>query len=319
MQIQEPKLALIIPCFNEQEVIESTILKLLDIIATLETKKEISNNSLVYLIDDGSTDTTWDIISKLHNEKPDKIKGLKFTRNFGNQKALLAGLLEIKKHTPDCVITIDADLQQDETKIEEFIKKYKKGAHIVFGIRNNRNSDSFFKKNTALIFYKLMNLMGVKIPPNHSEYRLASKEVLDILSEYKEFNLFLRGIFPELGLKKDIVYFNVKPRAKGKSKFSPLDLFSLAIKGVTSFSIFPLRMVSIIGIVISLFSFVLGIQVLFEKLTTNTVPGWATIVVTLAFIGGIQIFCIGIIGEYLGQLFQEVKARPRYLIENELD
>jgi len=315
-----PKLALIIPCFNEQEVIEATVTRLLEVIEEMTSANEISQESFVYLVNDGSSDKTWEIIKKLNEKNPDKVKGISFTRNFGNQKALLAGLLEARKYNPDCAITIDADLQQDENKLVEFVRKYKQGAHIVFGIRNDRNTDGFLKRYTALAFYNLMNMLGAKIKQNHSEFRLTSSEILDVLSEYKEVNLFLRGIFSEFGYKSDVVYFDVKARQAGESKFSPVSLFSLALKGITSFSVVPLRLVSITGIVISLMSFILAFDVLWEKYSHNyIVPGWATIVVTVSFIGGIQILSIGIIGEYLGQLFQEVKARPRYLIEEELD
>ncbi len=320
MNTVNPKLALIIPCFNEQEVIESTVARLIEVIEEMVSSNEISDKSFIYLVNDGSIDKTWEIIEKLNNNNPEKVKGISFTRNFGNQKALLAGLLEVRKYNPDCAITIDADLQQDETKLVEFVKKYKQGAHIVFGIRNDRKTDGFLKRHTALAFYNLMNLFGAKIKPNHSEFRLTSSEILDVLSEYKEVNLFLRGIFSEFGYKSDIVYFDVKARQAGESKFSPVSLFSLALKGITSFSVVPLRLVSMTGILISLLSFILGFNVLWEKYTHNyIVPGWATIVVTVSFIGGIQILSIGVIGEYLGQLFQEVKARPRYLIEKELD
>lgn len=314
-----PKLAIIIPCFNEEEVVETTVDRLLEVIDGMISSKDISQESFIYLVDDGSHDKTWPIIEALHHKNPDKVKGISFTRNFGNQKAILAGLLEVRKYKADCAITVDADLQQDENKIVEFVKKYKEGAHIVFGIRNDRKTDGFLKRHTAIAFYKLMNLFGAKIKLNHSEFRLTSSEILDVLSEYKEVNLFLRGIFSEFGYKTDYVYFDVKPRLAGESKFSPVSLFSLALKGITSFSVVPLRLVSVTGIVISLLSFILAFNVLLEKYTHNyVVPGWATIVVTVSFIGGIQILCIGVIGEYLGQLFQEVKARPRYLIEKEL-
>lgn len=317
--MNSPTLAIIIPCYNEEEVLEVTVKRLLEVLSELINVNKISSKSFIYLVNDGSTDSTWSIITKLHEQEPSKIKGLNFTRNFGNQRALLAGLLEVRKFNIDCCITMDADLQQDENKLSEFIDKYNDGAHIVCGIRNDRKTDSFLKRHSALAFYKLMNILGVKIMPNHSDFRLTSRKILDILSNYKEVNLFLRGIFYEFGYKTEYVHFDVKPRFAGESKFSPLDLFSLAAKGITSFSIVPLRMVTFIGIVIALFSFILGIDVIWEKMHNGyTVPGWATIVVSTAFIGGVQIFCIGIIGEYLGQLFQEVKSRPRYIIETEL-
>lgn len=317
--MQNPILALVIPCYNEEEVIETTINRLIDVLEDLTTANKISHESFIYLVNDGSKDSTWSIIQKLHSEHPNRVKALNFTRNFGNQRAILAGLLEVRKFNVDCCITLDADLQQDENKIVEFVEKYQNGAHIVCGVRNSRKTDSFLKKHSALAFYKIMNMLGVKIKPNHSDFRLTSNKVLDILSEYKEVNLFLRGIFHEFGYKTEYVDFDVKPRFAGVSKFSPWDLFSLAAKGITSFSVVPLRTVTCLGMLISLFSFILGLNVIWEKIHNSyTLPGWATIVVAITFIGGIQILCIGVIGEYLGQLFQEVKSRPRYIVETEL-
>ncbi len=317
--MKKTTLALVIPCFNEEEVIETTVKRLFEVLDDLSNRDVISTDSFIYLVNDGSSDSTWDIIRKIHDEYPTKLKALNFTRNFGNQRAILAGLLEVRKYDIDCCITLDADLQQDENKIEEFVEKYKEGAHIVCGIRNNRKTDGFLKKHSAMAFYKVMNLLGVKIKPNHSDYRLTSKEVLNILSEYREVNLFLRGIFYEFGYKTDYVFFDVKPRFAGVSKFSAWDLFSLAAKGITSFSVVPLRTVTFIGLLMSFISFILGLNVIWEKYHNSyTLPGWTTLVVAITFIGGIQILSIGVIGEYLGQLFQEVKSRPRYIVETEL-
>lgn len=317
--MNEPILAIIIPCYNEEEMISLTIKKLSELITQLSQEGVISSKSFLYLVDDGSCDKTWDIISEFHSKNPDHVKALKFTRNFGNQNALIAGLSNVAKFKADCAITIDADLQQDETKIKEFVEKFKNGAQIVCGIRKDRNTDSFFKSLTASVFYKIMNVLGVKIKPNHSDYRLTSAKAMKILSEYKETNMFLRGLFYELGLKTEYVYFDVKPRKFGKSKFSFFALCKLALEGITSFSVVPLRIVYIIGLVMSTISFFLCLDVLYERFFNfYVVPGWATIVFVMAFIGGIQILCIGIIGEYLGQLFKEVKARPRYICDEEL-
>lgn len=316
--MKKPILAIAIPCYNEELLIKSTTDRLLEVLKDLENKEKISEESFIFLVDDGSKDGTWEEISKAH-ERNNKIKGMKFTRNFGNQSAHLAGLLESQELGADCILTIDADLQQDENSIEKFIDKFNEGKDIVFGIRNDRKTDSFFKKSTALCFYKLMNILGAKITPNHSDFRLVSRKAVDILKEYKETNIFLRGIFQELGLKTDYVYFDVKPRMVGKSKFSPKSLYLLAINGLTSFSIIPLRMVSVIGILMALISFGLGLEVMYEKFVLGTtIPGWATTIVAISFIGGVQIFCIGIIGEYLGQVYQEVKARPRYVKDIQL-
>ncbi len=313
-----PILAIVIPCLNEQDLIEKTVKKLLEQINKLSKLGKISSSSFLYLIDDGSTDNTWQIMQQLHKENS-QVKVLKLARNFGNQNAMLAGLLSVQELSVDCIITIDADLQQDENAIIEFIEKYKNGADIVCGIRNDRDTDSFIKKHTALMFYKLMNAMGVKITKNHSDYRLISKKVLDVLCQYNEVNLFLRGIFNEIGFKKDYVFFDVRDRAIGESRYTFRSLFSLALNGIISFSVVPLRVVGVLGLLMALFSFIFGIEVLIEKyILGTTIPGWTTIVLAILFIGGMQIFCIGIIGEYLGQTYKEVKARPRFIKDTEL-
>lgn len=313
------RLAIIIPCYNEELVIKSTVETLLTVLDRIIEKNKITEDSYIYLVDDGSKDTTWQIIENLRETHGNRIKGTKFVRNYGNQKALIAGLLGVKEIGCDCVISIDADLQQDENVIEVFVDEYQKGADIVSGIRKDRKTDSFFKKYTALCFYKLMNLLGVKIPPNHSDFRLVSRKGLEILEKYNEAGLFLRGFFHEIGLKTAYVNFDVKPRALGCSKFNFFSLTSLALNGITAFSIVPLRIIAAIGVLTVLGSFLLAIEVIIEKYIFNNTPeGWATLVILFAFFGGLQIFCLGIIGEYLGQIFQEVKARPRYIKEREL-
>ena len=313
------KLAVIIPCYNEELVIKSTVETLIGVLSNLQTKGKISDDSFLYLIDDGSKDKTWEIIESLRQEYGSKIKGNKFIRNYGNQKALIAGLMGAKQIGCDCVVSIDADLQQDENAIEKFLDEFHNGAEIVSGIRNNRKTDSFFKKWTALCFYRLMNILGVKIPANHSDFRLVGSKALSILEQYNEEGLFLRGFFHELGLKTAYVNFDVKPRALGCSKFNFFSLMSLALNGITAFSIVPLRIIAVCGFFTMLGSILLAAEVLFEKyILHNTPGGWATLVILLAFFGGLQIFCLGIIGEYLGQIFQEVKARPRYITEKEL-
>ena len=319
MSEKKSRLAIIIPCFNEELVIKSTVETLLGVLDNIISKNKITENSYIYLIDDGSKDTTWQIIENLRETYGERIKGTKFLRNYGNQKALIAGLLGVKEIGCDCVISIDADLQQDENSIETFIDEFHNGAEIVSGIRKDRKTDSFFKKYTALCFYKLMNLLGVKIPPNHSDFRLVSQKGLEVLDKYHEAGLFLRGFFHEIGLKTSYVYFDVKPRALGCSKFNFFSLTSLALNGITAFSIVPLRIIAAVGVLTVLGSFFLAADVIFEKYVLHDTPsGWATLVILLAFFGGLQIFCLGIIGEYLGQIFQEVKARPRYLKEKEI-
>lgn len=316
--MRKPTLAITIPCFNEELLVESTVNSLFEVINSLIEKGKILEDSYIYLVDDGSKDKTWAIIEELH-KKNSLVKGVRFVKNYGNQKALMAGLLGVREIGCDCVVSIDADLQQDQWAIEAFVDKYSQGYDIVSGIRNGRDTDSFFKKHTALFFYKLMNLLGATIPVNHSDYRLVSKRGLDILAQYTEKQLFLRGFFHEIGLKTAYVNFDVKPRMLGKSKFNFISLLGLALNGITSFSIIPLRIIAVLGFFMALFSFGLGIEVLYEKIFLNSTPkGWATQVAMSAFFGGIQIFCLGIIGEYVGQVYREVKARPRYIKDIEL-
>lgn len=313
------KLAIIIPCYNEELVIESTITTLLGVMDNIIKKDKIREDSYIYLVDDGSQDRTWEIIEKLNEKHPQRIKAVKFVRNYGNQRALIAGLTGVRELGCDCAISIDADLQQDENAIEKFIDEFHNGAEIVSGIRNDRKTDSFFKKFTALCFYKLMNILGVKIPPNHSDFRLVSRHALEILDKYSERELFLRGFFHETGLKTAYVHFDVKPRALGCSKFNFVSLTTLALNGITSYSIVPLRLISAVGLLAIFASTIVGIDAICDKFIRHDAPsGWATIVILLVFMGGFQIFCLGIIGEYLGQVFNEVKDRPRYIVEKEL-
>lgn len=316
--MDKPTLAIIVPCFNEELCVKSTIEKLLILLNSLVDKNKIKNDSYLYLVDDGSVDKTWNIIEDEHkNDK--RVKALKFIRNFGNQKALIAGLEGVRNLGCDCAVSIDADLQQDENAIELFIDEYMKGADIVSGIRNDRKTDSFFKKVTALMFYKTMNILGAKIPPNHSDYRLVSKRTLDVMELYPEKYLFLRGFFNELGLKTSYVHFNVKPRMAGESKFNFMSLMVLALNGITSYSVVPLRFVAVLGFFMALFGFLVGVETVIEKIFWHNSPnGWATTIILLCVFGGIQLFCLGLIGEYVGQVFREVKARPRYVKDIEL-
>lgn len=316
--MNKPVLAVVIPCFNEELCIERTVKALFEVLNSLIEKDKINPNSYLYLVDDGSSDSTWEIIKRLHSEN-NLVKAQKFIRNYGNQKALLAGLEAVREIGCDCVVSIDADLQQDEWAIEKFIDEYMKGFDIVSGIRNDRKTDSLFKKTTALLFYKIMNLLGVKIPVNHSDYRLISRRALELMSQYHENSLFLRGFFHELGLKTAYVHFDVKQRFAGNSKFSLVKLIELSLSGITSFSIVPLRIITALGFLMALFGFVVGVESVIEKIFYNNSPnGMTTTIILLCVFGGIQLFCVGIIGEYVGQVYREVKARPRYIKETEL-
>lgn len=313
-----PKLAVIIPCFNEELCIKTTVKRLFEVFDDLISKNKITPDSYLYLVDDGSSDSTWQIISELH-ASDNRVKGMKFIRNYGNQKALIAGLEGVHRLGCDCVVSIDADLQQDENSIEKFIDKYMEGYDIVSGIRNDRKTDTLFKKATAVMFYKTMNILGANIPMNHSDYRLVSRRALDVMDLYHEKALFLRGFFNEVGLKTAYVKFDVKPRMAGESKFNFMSLMTLALNGITSFSIVPLRFIAVLGFLMALFGFCAGLEVVFEKLMYNDSPnGMATTIILLCVFGGTQLFCLGIIGEYIGQVYREVKARPRYIKEIEL-
>lgn len=313
-----PKLAVIVPCYNEELCVRRTAEKLLEVINTLVSKNKILSDSYVYFIDDGSADKTWEIIEELHKSNP-LIKGTKFVRNFGNQRALMAGLESVREIGCDCVVSIDADLQQDEWAIEKFLDEYMKGYDIVLGIRNNRKTDTFFKKFTAEMFYKTMKFLGANIPMNHSDYRLVSKRTLDLMTIYPEKLFFLRGFFNEIGLPTTYVNFDVKQRMAGESKFNFQSLMALALNGITSYSVVPLRFVAVLGFFMALFGFAVGIETVIEKLFWHNSPnGWATNIIVMCAFGGIQLFCLGIIGEYVGQLYREVKARPRYIKDVEL-
>lgn len=313
-----PQLAIIIPCYNEELCVKTTADQLLIVLKDLISKGKIKDTSYLYFIDDGSQDDTWEIIEEMHKVNS-LVKGTKFIRNFGNQKAIMAGLESVREIGCDCVVSIDADLQQDEWAIENFIDEYMKGYDIVLGIRNDRKTDSFFKKFTAEAFYKTMNLLGAHIPMNHSDYRLVSKRTLEILSEYTEKLFFLRGFFNEVGLPTAYVKFNVKKRMAGESKFNFPSLMALALNGITSYSVIPLRFVAVLGFFMALFGFAIGLETVFEKLFFHNSPnGWATNIIIMCAFGGIQLFCLGIIGEYVGQLYREVKARPKYIKDIEL-
>ena len=320
MEIREkiPQLAIVIPCYNEELCVKTTADRLMFVLKDLIKKNKISGDSYLYFVDDGSKDSTWSIIESLH-EYENSVKGLKFIKNYGNQRALMAGLESVKRIGCDCVVSIDADLQQDENAIEKFLDEYMLGYDVVLGIRNDRNTDTFFKKTTAELFYKTMNLLGAKIPMNHSDYRLVSRRTLDIMECYTEKLFFLRGFFHEVGLPTTYVNFDVKPRTAGTSKFNFSSLMALALNGITSYSVIPLRFVAVLGFFMALFGFLVGIETVIEKIFWHNSPnGWATNILLMCAFGGIQLFCLGIIGEYVGQLYREVKARPRYIKDKEL-
>lgn len=282
----------------------------------LINKKKINNESFLFLVDDGSTDNTWEIIKKLKTQYQ-RIKALKLSKNFGHQNAILAGMMNVKDIS-DITITIDADLQDDENTMETFIDKHHEGYDIVFGARKERKTDSLPKKLTADIFYNLIELLGISIVKNSADYRLVSRKVLLALNDYKEINLFLRGIFPSIGFKSTIVTYSRHKRLAGESKYTISKMFLLAINGITSFSTVPLRIITFLGLIIFLFSLIMGLYVLYTHHMGYTIRGWTSTLIPIYFIGGVQLFCLGIIGEYIGKIYSEVKRRPRYIIEEEI-
>ncbi len=317
MRPLHPILAIVVPCYNEALLLEESAEKLSVKLQEMINNDRISAASFVFFVDDGSTDETWRVIFNLHQRNPARFKGLKLTRNVGSQTALLAGLLSVREKV-DCALSIDADLQQDAQAIPDFLEKYEQGAEIVYGVRIDRKTDPLLKRATAAFFYKLMKFLGTDIIENHADYRLVSRKALDALATYGEYNLFLRGIFPNMGFKADKVYYQTHKRSRGESKFSFLKMCSLALSGITSFSILPLRLAAVIGTMVFLFSCAMIVFAIFSFIRGKAVPGWASIVIAIYFIGGIQLIFLGLIGEYLGRIYQEVKSRPRFIEEEKL-
>lgn len=313
-----PRLAIVLPCFNESESINHAADELSAVIKVIAREGRISPNSYIIFVDDGSTDESWSVIEQ-HNRSNNAIKGLKLSRNYGHQVALLAGLTTV---TGDCdaAISIDADLQQDPSAIREFVKEFEKGADIVLGVRKDRGTDSWLKKITALGFYTFIRALGVNTILNHADYRLLSKRALDALRLFPEPNIFLRALCLQLGFRVSTVLFDVKERQYGQTKYSLKKMLRLALHGITSFSIVPLRIVAIIGFVLFLFSIGMGGYIAWRTLFVgDTVPGWASTALPIYFIGGIQLLCLGVVGEYVGQIYSTVKNRPRWICECKLD
>jgi polyisoprenyl-phosphate glycosyltransferase len=314
---QKPIIGIASPCYNEALVLNETSLQLNDIIKDLVARDIISDKSFAVFVDDGSKDATWQIIEDKAAQLS-HIKGLKLAGNVGHQKALLAGLLTFKDEA-DALISIDADLQDDVHVIEQMILKFKSGTDVVYGVRKERATDTSFKRNTALLFYKLMKVMKVNIIHNHADYRLCSKRVLKALSEFGEVNLFLRGIIPSIGFSKDVVYYDRLERFAGESKYPFRKMAAFAWNGVTSFSNYPLKLVTIIGFAVFFACLIMTGYALFAIYTGDVVPGWLSTVLPMYFLGGVQLFCFGILGEYIGKIYSEVKQRPRYFIDKRVD
>lgn len=311
------KLSIVVPCYNEQEALPQTTQSLLTVVHRLVKAQLISADSKIYYVDDGSADETWSYIEQISKTQVE-IEGIKLSRNMGHQNALLAGLFSA---TGDIVVSIDADLQDDVDAIDKMIDAYNKGADIVYGVRDDRTTDSYFKKSTAEMYYKVLARLGVKIVYNHADYRLMSRRAINALKQFSEVNLFIRGLIPLLGYQSAIVYYARGVRVAGESKYPLKKMLSFAWEGVTSMSVVPLKFVTSVGAVVFLFSilfslFIVGVKLMNFGVVPGWAEGWASTILPIYILGGIQILCIGILGEYLGKIYKEVKARPKYIIEH---
>lgn len=308
-----PIVYLVIPCYNEEAVLPETVKRLTVKLNTMVQDGLADPQSKMLLVDDGSKDKTWELISGFA-ETNEFVSGIKLAHNRGHQNALLAGLMTAKDEA-DCAISLDADLQDDVDVIDQFVQKFNEGCDVVYGVRNKRETDTFFKRTTAQGFYKFMKVLGVDVVYNHADYRLMSKRALDALSEYKEANLFLRGIVPLIGYRSDYVYYDRHERFAGESKYPLKKMISFAMEGITSFSVKPLKLISNLGILLSALSILGLLYALISYFAGVAVPGWTAIVLSIWLLGGIQLLCIGVLGTYIGKIYSEVKGRPRYRIE----
>ena len=309
-------LYLVIPCYNEQEVLPETSRRLKEKMESLMDRNMISRDSKIMFVNDGSKDRTWEMIEELHDQDP-LYQGVKLSRNRGHQNALLGGLMTAKEYA-DMVISLDADLQDDIDVIDQFVEKYYEGCDIVYGVRSARTTDTFFKRFTAEGFYKIINLMGGEVVFNHADYRLMSKRALNELANYKEVNLFLRGIVPMIGFKTDVVTYERHERLAGESKYPLKKMLALAVDGITSLSIKPIRFIVFLVFMIFMCSILMLIYSLVQHFLGNTSIGWTSLIVSIWAIGGLQLLAIGVIGEYIGKIYLETKERPRYIIEKVL-
>jgi len=310
-----PELSIVVPCYNEEEALNACTNELLPILHSMIESGKISDKSKIVYVDDGSKDKTWSIIEETAESVP-HVDGIKLSCNKGHQIAMVAGLSSCIDS--DITVSIDADLQDDTSVIEKMVDKYHQGFDVVYGVRNERKTDTFFKRVTAQSFFKLMSMMGVKQVENHADFRLLSKKALNALLQYKENNVYIRGLIPLIGFPSDKVFYARKERTQGESKYPLRKMISLAIEGVTSLSVTPLRMVTVVGLVISSLSFIMILIALIQHLLGDTVEGWTSMIFVILFIGGIQMLCIGVLGEYIGKIYLETKARPKFFIEKKL-
>lgn len=308
-----PVLYLVVPCYNEEEVVEKSAQVMGEKIRRLEQEGKIAPGSKIMFVNDGSRDNTLCLLHEIAAADA-MYSVVSLSGNYGHQSAILAGMMMARKYA-DVVITIDADLQQDIEALDKFLASYMAGSEVVYGVRNDRHSDGAFKKGTATLYYKLMHLLGSKVIANHADYRLMSKKALDALAEYKETNLFLRGLIPTMGFPSDVVYFDVKAREAGHSKYTLSKMMTLALDGITSMSVRPLRLITVLGFIFCLFFGIVGITVFVDWLQGNNVPGYTTSVLVSLLTGGVTLVSLGIIGEYVGKIYMETKHRPRYIID----
>lgn len=314
--MNKPILTIVVPCFNEEDVLAETSKQLSKVLEDIIEDSLVSEQSKILFVDDGSKDRTWELIEE-ESMVNHLVSGLKLAGNVGHQNALMAGLETANKQS-DCVVSIDADLQDDVNVIRTFVEKYWEGNDIVLGVRDKRETDTLFKKTTALGFYNFMRKMGINLVPNHADFRLMSKRALDELLKYKETNIFLRGLVPLLGFPTAKVYYDRKERFAGESKYPLKKMLALAFDGITSFSIAPIRFVTAVGFFSVIISIIAGAYALIQDLLGDTVSGWTSLIISIWFVGGLQLLGIGCIGEYIGKIYIEVKRRPRYAIEKDL-
>lgn len=306
------RLAIVVPCYNEQEVLPETARRLGVLLDRLSQAGKVRSDSLIYLVDDGSKDATWSLIEQL-SAQSDQFAGIKLSRNRGHQNALLAGLFTAEG---DVLVSIDADLQDDVDAIESMIDEFHNGAEVVYAVRRHRTTDTFFKRATAVGFYRFMASMGVETIHNHADFRLMSRRAVEALKAFPETNLFLRGMVPLIGYRSAMVHFDRAARLAGESKYPLRKMLALALDAITSFSVVPLRIITLIGFTVFAGAVGVSMWILWLKLfTTQAIPGWASIALPQVFLGGVQILCLGVIGEYLGKIYVETKGRPRYIVE----
>lgn len=305
-------LFLIIPCYNEEDVLKHTANIFINKINNLMNKNIISNDSKVLFVDDGSNDGTWDIIKELANNNKEVV-GISHSKNVGHQNAIYSGLMASKDYA-DITITMDSDGQDDIEAIDKMIKENENGFDVVYGVRDDRKTDTWFKRKSAEIYYKVLKKFNSDIVYNHADFRLLSKRVILELEKFTETNLFIRGLIPLIGFKSIIVYYKRNKRIAGNSKYPLMKMLNFSIDGITSFSVVPLRMITILGMIISVVSFIFVIWAILSVFFGKVVNGWASLLCVIAFLGGIQLLCIGIIGEYIGKIYMESKHRPRYIV-----